>query len=79
MRTTLDLDEQLLRQARKRAQERGTSLTAFIESALAAALAERSEQAEPYRLTWKTHRGELVAGVDLADRDSLFERMDGRG
>jgi hypothetical protein len=79
MRTTLDLDEQLLRRARKRAQERGTTLTAFVESALAAALAERREPAEAYRLAWKTHRGEMVPGVDLADRDSLFERMEGRG
>lgn len=78
MRTTLDLDDALLAAARRRAAERGTSLTAFVEEALAAALAPRPSRAEPYRLRWKTHRGRLLPGVDVADRDSLLDAMEGR-
>lgn len=78
MRTTLDLDDRLLASARRRAAERGTTLTAIVEEALAAALAPRSRRAEPYRLTWKPHRGRLLPGVDIADRDSLFDAMEGR-
>jgi hypothetical protein len=79
MRTTLDLDDELLAAARKRAADQGTTLTAFVEEALAAALAPRpAAAAPPYRLEWKTHRGRLLPGVNVADRDSLFDAMDGR-
>ena len=78
MRTTLDLDDRLLAGAKRRAAEKGTTLTAFVEAALAAALARRPPRGEPYRLEWKTHRGRLLPGVDVTDRDSLFDVMDGR-
>ena len=78
MRTTLDIDDQILAAARKRAAEKGTTLTAFVEHALAAALVRRAAPGKPYRLQWKTHRGRTLPGVDLADRDRLFEVMEGR-
>lgn len=78
MRTTLDIDDDLLRAARRRAAERGTTLTGVIEEALAAALATKPAREKPFRLRWKPHRGRLRPGVDLADRDALFEAMDGR-
>jgi hypothetical protein len=78
MRTTLDLDPELLRAARRRAAEQGTTLTAVVEQALAAALAPRPSGQKGYRLRWKTHRGRLMPGIDVADRDSLFDAMDGR-
>jgi len=56
MRTTLDLDDKILDAARRRAADQGTTLTTFVEQALAAAL----------------------PGIDIADRDSLFDAMDGR-
>jgi hypothetical protein len=78
MRTTLDLDDRLLAAAKRRAAESGTTLTSFVESALAAALAPRAKPAEVYRLNWPTTRGRLLPGVDLTDRDSLFDAMEGR-
>lgn len=78
MRTTLDLDDHILAAAKRRAAERGTTLTAFVEEALAASLAQRSTRGRPYRLRWKSHRGRLLPGVDVADRDSLFDAMEGR-
>lgn len=72
MRTTLDVDEKLLDAARQRAAEQGTTLTEFVEEALAAALRD------DYKLRWKVHRGRVLPGVDIADRDSLFDVMDGR-
>ena len=78
MRTTLDLDDRLLVAARRRAAEQGKTLTAFVEEALAGALAPRPRSARPYRLEWRTHRGRLMPGVDVADRDSLFDAMEGR-
>lgn len=78
MRTTLDIDDRLLTAARRRAAEKGTTLTAFVEHALAAALVSRESTAKPYRLRWKTHRGRTLPGVDLSDRDRLYESMEGR-
>jgi len=78
MRTTLQLSDQLLAAAKRRAAEKGTTLTAFVEDALAAALALRPTRGEAYRLSWRTHRGRMLPGVDVADRDRLFDVMEGR-
>ncbi len=78
MRTTLDLDDALLAAARERAARKGSTLTAFIEEALAAALAPAPARSKRFQLRWKTHRGKLQPGVDIADRDALFDRMEGR-
>jgi hypothetical protein len=77
MRTTLDISDPLLAAAKRRAAEKGTTLTAFVEAALAAALTRRPARGETYRLAWKTHRGRLLPGVDIADRDRLFDTMEG--
>jgi len=78
MRTTLDLDDDLLVAARRRAAELGTTLTAVIESALAASLARQASGGPRFRLRWKPHRGRVMPGVDLADRDSLYDVMEAR-
>jgi len=78
MRTTLDIDDQLLRAARERARSGGKTLTAVVEEALAALLTARPPKGKRYRLRWKTFSGKPLPGVDLADRDSLHDVMDGR-
>ena len=79
MRTTLDLDETLIRKAKRRAADEGTTLTAVIEGALRQYLAPARPSGKPFRLKLLTKKGRRVAGVNLADRDSLYERMEGRG
>ena len=81
MRTTIRLDDDLLREAKKRATEAGMSLTALIEDSLRERLyraGERDRRAEPVRLR-TTGRGGVRPGVDLDDSVSLLEAMDGRG
>lgn len=78
MRTTLDLDETLLRKAKRKAAGEGTTLTAVIEMALAQYLAPARPSGKPFRLRLLTRKGRRVAGVDFADRDRLYERMEGR-
>ena len=78
MRTPLDVDEKLLEAAERRAAEQGTTLTAFVEEALTAALGTRVRGPQEYEFRWKVHRGRLLPGIDIADRDSLSEAMDGR-
>lgn len=50
MRTTLVLDDQLLRQAKRRAAERNTTLSAVVNDALRESLREQPARARPFRL-----------------------------
>ena len=79
MRTTVDLNDQLLREAKKRAASEGKPLRALIEEALRAMLQTSPEGGPEYRLEWRTERGRLQTGVRLDDRQSLFDLMEGRG
>ena len=77
MRTTVDLSDELLRQAKKRAADAGIPLREVIEAALRSYLARGSKRSG-YRLRWSTEKGRLQPGVHLDDRDALFDLMDGR-
>jgi len=77
VKTTLNLDDELLREAKKRAAERGVTLTRLFEDTLRAAFTEEPP-AEAYVFDFPTvHGGEMI--VDPADRDALYELMDGPG
>jgi hypothetical protein len=77
MRTTLDIDDRVLKQAKRDALDRGETLTRFIEEAIRSRLAEPA-LLSPFRLTLLTKKGEARPGVDWEDRDSLYEHMEGR-
>jgi Arc/MetJ family transcription regulator len=76
MRTTVDLDDELLARIRMRALAAGHTLRDEVNDLLRQALARKRKT--DYRFEWKTFRGRLQPGVDLDDRDSLFDRMEGR-
>ncbi len=79
MRTTLDLNDDLLRKAKSLAAERGVPLRRVVEDALRAFLRSRSDgSGRRYRLRWSTERGRIQPGVRLDDRDALFDLMEGR-
>ena len=78
MRTTINLPDPLLVQARRRAAETGRTLTTFIADAVRESLARRRQaQGQPaVRLT--TFRGSgLQPGGDLDDSAGLQDLMDG--
>jgi len=78
MRTTVNLPDPLLAQARRRAAETGRTLTAFVADAVREALARRRQVQDqpPVRLT--TFRGSgLQPGVDLDDSAALQDLMNG--
>ena len=77
MRTTLDLSDELLREAKKRAADEQIPLREVVENALRRYLTGRRRQGK-YQLRWSTERGRVQPGVDLDDRDSLFDAMGGR-
>jgi Arc/MetJ family transcription regulator len=76
MKTTLNLDDRLLREAKKRAADRGTTLTRVVEDALRDALQERTPTG--FKLTLTTVRGTRPPAVDVSDRDALYDFMEGR-
>lgn len=77
MRTTLNLEDGLISEAKRVAQETGTTLTAVIEDALRERLARRRESARGQPVRLPTFRGEgLLPGVDLDDSASLRDLMD---
>lgn len=78
MRTTLNLDDGLLRRAKERAAREGTTLTRLLEIALRRYLAPAPRNANRFKLVLKTRKAGPLPGVDIADRDSLYERMEER-
>ncbi len=75
-RTTLLLDDALFRQLKKRAAEEGESLKATINDLLRRALARSPRPS--YRLKLQGWEASEQPGVDLLDRDKLFDLMGGR-
>jgi hypothetical protein len=77
MRTTIDLSDDLFRRAKKKAADDRVSLKEIVEAALRRYLAGRPKRGR-YRLRWTPEKGRLLPGVNLDDRDALFDLMDGR-
>jgi len=75
-RTTLTINDDLLRQLRKRAADEGRPLKELVNRLLRDAL--RPPARKPFKLRWRTERGKVQPGVRLDDRDALFDLMEGR-
>ena len=77
MRTTLQLDDHVVIEAKKVAAETGRTLTSFIEDAMRLALASRQEAARRPPTDWTTVGGRGVRpGVDLTDSAGLLDLME---
>jgi hypothetical protein len=77
MRTTIRLDDELLKDAKRRAAETGRTLTALIEDALRQALGRRDETpAGRVRLPVGRRGSKLQPGVDLDDSAALLDLME---
>jgi hypothetical protein len=78
MRTTLNIDDALLSEAKQTAARTGRSLTSVVEDALRVAFARRAVAGRE-RAGLPTFRGDgLQPGVDLDDSASLLDLMEGR-
>lgn len=76
MRTTIDIGDELFRLAKQRAADDRVPLRNVVEAALRSYLTGRS-RLSGYRLRWHPEKGEMLPGVDLDDRSSLHDLMDG--
>jgi hypothetical protein len=75
-RTTLDIDDALLRELKKKAASQGRTLQSVVNEYL-----KRAAAAPPpstYHLDLKGWRAKPRPGVDLFDRDAVLDLMDGR-
>ncbi len=74
-KTTLTIDETVMAQLRQEAAKRGRTMSELVETALRLLFRSRKTRPDlPPLPTWKSG-GALV---DLADRDALYQAMEGR-
>ncbi len=81
MKTTVDLADELLIAAKKRAAETRIPLRELIERGLRRELAQGNHvrRAPPRDIRWVTAVGGLPPGLDIADREKMHEWLRERG
>jgi hypothetical protein len=80
MRTTIRLDDALLREAKRVASETDRTLAQVVEDALREAIARRRAAVHREPVELPTFKGQgLLPGVDLDDSAGLLELMEGPG
>lgn len=75
MRTTVNIDDELLRRARERAAQTGRSLGDVVDDALRVLLAERVPERGAVELPRFGGSG-LRPGIDLEDKEALAELLE---
>jgi hypothetical protein len=78
MKTTVELPEDLLIEAKRKALESRTTLREILERALRKELRQTSgaPRRRPRRIRWVTSPGGLPPGLDLSDRTKMWEWME---
>jgi hypothetical protein len=81
MKTTVEIADPLLREARKLAQREGTTLRALIERGLRQVVAERKKPRKKFKLRKASFKGDgLVPELEGASWDRIMElAYEGRG
>ena len=78
MRTTINLPDDLVLQAKKAALDADTTLTEIITNALREALAKRRRKTPRKKFKIITYgKGGVLPGVDLSNTSALLDIMDG--
>ena len=76
MKTTLDPDDRIPRQAKGRAVQGGVTLTKFVEDALREKPMTEHHRRPPFKLRMRTVRGERPPNVDVSNRDVHYGVID---
>jgi hypothetical protein len=75
MRTTLDIDDPILRDLKRLQQREGKSLGRLVSDLLAQSLSARREpQPTPMPFRWTSQA--MQARIDLRDKDAVFDALD---
>lgn len=75
MKTTLNIDDNVMKALREEAASRGCTMSELVETALRILLYRREEEDELPELPTFNSGGPLV---DISDRDALYQAMEGR-
>ena len=76
MRTTLNLDDRLMKAAKQEAARSGRTLTSVIEDALRSSLAAGNTRTGPSPAKLVISRGAPLPGVDLDNSAALLDLME---
>ncbi len=76
MRTTIDIDEPILKEIKRLQKREGKSLGRLVSDLLAQSLAAPKAFADSVPFEWVTKP--MGARVDLADKDAVFAAMEPR-
>jgi len=74
MRTTIDIDDPILREIKTIHEKEGRSMGAIVSELLAAALARRRASRARPSFRWTSRS--MKALVDLADKDAVYAALD---
>lgn len=74
MRTTIDIDDPILKKLKTIQTRDGRSLGRLVSDLLAQALAGEVKEGAPQYFAWTVSAGALR--VDLADKDAVYEALD---
>lgn len=74
MKTTLNIDDGVMRRLKQEAARRGTTMSALVEAALRRLLDEDPSQQPDLVPLPRFHGGR--ERVDVSDRDALYDRME---
>ena len=76
MKTTLNLNDQVLRRAKGQAAQDGVTLTKFVEDALREKMMAAHRRRPAFKLKPRTVRGHRPPSVDISDREALYDVLD---
>jgi len=76
MKTTIELEDSLLAEVKRRAAAEGKTMKAFLEEALLARLRPRPRDRTAYRVDLPVVKGVRPPAIDIADRRVLYDFMD---
>jgi hypothetical protein len=76
MKTTLDMDDELMRRAKEQAAAAGVTLRAFVEDALRARMLPVIPRHKRFKLALPVIEGRRPPAVDIADREALYDLME---
>ena len=79
MRTTIDIDDPILKDLKRLQRREGKSLGRLVSDLLALALSTQQRSSQPVVPVFKWISRSMNARVDLADKHALLDAMDDIG
>ena len=77
-KTTIEIADALFVAAKRHAAGQRTTLRTLVERGLRAELRRAPPKKAPAKIKWVTVDGGLPAGLDVADRAAMIDRLHGR-